>query len=55
MHFKLWKPTKGHNTKSYGPLATILRLHLSNLRDQVWYKFHWSETTNIKVIKRNVF
>ena len=23
MHFKFWKPTKGHNSKSYGPLATI--------------------------------
>ena len=24
MHFDFWKPTKGHNSKSYGPLAPIL-------------------------------
>ena len=35
MHFKFWKPTKGRNSKNYGPLATILWLHLTNLRDQV--------------------
>ena len=37
MHFKFWKPTKGYNSKSYGPLATILQLHLPYLRDQVLY------------------
>ena len=37
MHFKFWKRTgsKGHNSKSYGPLATILQLHFTYLRDQV--------------------
>ena len=30
---------KGHNSKSYGPLATILPLHFPYFRDQVWYKF----------------
>ena len=30
MHFKFWKHNKGHNSKSYGPLATILRLHLTS-------------------------
>ena len=36
MHFKkFWKPTKGHNSKSYRPLATILQLLLTHLRDQV--------------------
>ena len=35
MHFKFWKPTKGHNSKSYGPLATILWLYLTYLRDHV--------------------
>ena len=35
MHFKFWKPTKGHNSKSYEPMATILRLQLTYLRDQV--------------------
>ena len=44
---KIWKPMKRHNSMSYGPLATILPLHLTYLRDQVWYKFHWSRTTNI--------
>ena len=24
MHFYIWKPTKGHNSKSYGPLTYIL-------------------------------
>ena len=49
---KIWKPIKGHNSKSYGPLATILPLHLPYLREQVWYTFHWRRTTNIKVIIR---
>ena len=35
MRFKFCKPTKGRNSKSYGPLATILRLHLIYLRDQM--------------------
>ena len=52
---KIWKPIKGHKSKSYGPLATILPLHLPYLRDQVLYKVHWSRTTNIKVIKQNAF
>ena len=52
---KIWKPMKGQNSKSYGPLATILPLHLPYLRHQVWYKVHWCRTTNIKVIKQNVF
>ena len=34
---KIWKSMKVHNYKSYGPLATILPLHLPYLRDQVWY------------------
>ena len=38
-------------TKSYGPLAIILPLHLPYLRDQVWYKFHWSRITNISYWK----
>ena len=49
---KIWKPMKGYNSKSYGPLATILPQHLPYLRDQVWYKFHRSRTTNIKVIEQ---
>ena len=52
---KIWKPTKGHNSKSNGPLATILPLHLPYLRDQVWYKVHWQRATKIKVIKQNAF
>ena len=36
MHFRFWKPNKGHNSKSYGPLATILQLHLTYLGDQVF-------------------
>ena len=51
----IWKPMKGQNSKSYGPLAIILPLHLPYLRDQVWYKFHQSRTTNIKVIVQNAF
>ena len=39
---KIWKPIKGHKSKSYGPLATILPIHLPYLRHQVWYKFHRS-------------
>ena len=35
MHFKFWKPTKENNAKRYVPLATILRLHLTYLRNQV--------------------
>ena len=45
---KIWKPIKGHDSKSYEPLATILPLHLPYLRDQVWYKVHWSRTITIK-------
>ena len=48
---KFETPMKGRNSKSYGPLATILPLHLSYLKDQVWYKFHWSRTTNISYLK----
>ena len=37
MQFKFWKPNKGHNSKSYGPLATILWfLHPTYLRDHVY-------------------
>ena len=46
---------KGHNSKSYGPLVTILPLHLSYLTDRGWYKFHRSRTINIKVIEQNAF
>ena len=46
---------KGHNSKSHGPLATILPLHLPYLRDQVWYEFHRNKNTNIKVIEQNAF
>ena len=52
---KIWKPMKWYNSKSYGPLATILPLHLLYLRDQVWYKFHWSRITNIKVTEQTAF
>ena len=34
---KIWKSVKDHNCKSYGPVATILPLHLFYLRDQVRY------------------
>ena len=47
---KIWKPSKGHNSKGYEPLATVLPLHFPYLRDQMWYKFCQSRTTNIKVI-----
>ena len=30
---KIWKPIKEQNSKSYGPLATILPLHLPYLRE----------------------
>ena len=52
---KIWKPSKEHNSMSYGPLATFLPLHLPYLQDQVWYKFHRSTTTNIKVTEQNAF
>ena len=52
---KIGKPVKGHISKSYGPMATSLPLHLHYLRDQVWYKFHRCRTTNIKVIEQNAF
>ena len=52
---KIWKPMKAHNSKSYELLDTILALHLPYLRDQVWYKFPLSRTTNIKVIEQNMF
>ena len=55
MFIQIWKTMKGHNSKNYGPLATILLLHLTYLIDQVWYKFHRRRTTNIKVIKQNAF
>ena len=42
-------------SKSYGPLAYILPLHLPYLRDQVRYKYYQSRTTNIKVIEQNAF
>ena len=51
---KMWKPHKGHNSKSYGPLAPILLPHLLFFRDHVWYKFHGSRTTNIEIIQQNV-
>ena len=34
---KIWKPTKEYNTKSSGPLATILPLHLPHVKNKVWY------------------
>ena len=34
---KIWKPTKGHNSKSYWPLATNFATTPLYLRDQVWY------------------
>ena len=40
---------------SYGPLDTILPLHLPYFRDQVWYKCHQSRTINIKVIEQNAY
>ena len=49
---KIWKLMKGHNLWALG---TILTLHLPYLRNQVWYKFHRSRTTNIKVIEQNAF
>ena len=55
MDSKILKPTKEHNSKSYGPLATILQLHLTYHRVQVLYKFHWSRTTNIKGVKQMHF
>ena len=36
-----------------GPWPPILPLHLPYLKDQVWYKFHRSRTTNVKVVKQN--
>ena len=52
---KIWKPMKGHISKSYGLLANILSLDFPYLRDQMWYKFHRDRTTNIKVIEQNAF
>ena len=57
-NFQEWqnlKLSKGHISKSYGPLATILSLHFLYLSGQVWYKFHRSRTTNIKDIEQNIF
>ena len=57
-NFQEWQNLKtyeGRNSKSYGPLATILQLHFPYLRDQVWYRFQRSRTTNIKVIEQNAF
>ena len=50
---KIWNLWRDINSKMFGPLATILPLHLPYLRDQVWYKFYPSRTTNIKVIEQN--
>ena len=52
---KIWKPTKRYNSKSYGPLATILPLHLPYLRNKVYHKFHPSRTTKIKFIKKKLW
>ena len=51
---KMWKPNKGHNSKSYGPLAPFLLPHLLFFKDHVWYKFHGSRTTNVGNIQQNV-
>ena len=51
---KMGKPNKGHNSKSYGPLAPILLPHLLFFRDHMWYKFHGSRTTNVENIQQNV-
>ena len=52
IYYENWKTIKGHNSKSYGPLVTILSLQLPYLKNKVWYKFHLS---NIEVIKQNAF
>ena len=36
---KIWKPMKGHNSKSYGPLATILPLDLPYLETKCGLSF----------------
>ena len=50
-NFQEWQNLKNlwrdNNSKRYGPLATILPLHLPYLRDQVVHKFHWSRTTKM--------